>query len=160
MPSDVANGSASYAAAVGDFPVLVRGNPSALPDSDFENLVIANLRLPAYFPAATFTLQPDADLPHALRLILVFNPAAANLAGKDICRMPDRVASAPPGTQPVRVKMAFCNGWAVVAENSGYTLLPDVAARKFRRLLRQTMNGLFPPHEIDLDDCLFRLLCP
>ena len=74
--------------------------------------------------------------------------------------MPDRVASAPPGTQPVRVKMAFCNGWAVVAENSGYTLLPDVAARKFRRLLRQTMNGLFPPHEIDLDDCLFRLLCP
>jgi hypothetical protein len=39
-------------------------------------------------------------------------------------------------------------------------LLPEVTARQFGLLLQQMINGLFPPRELDLDDCLFRRRCP
>ncbi len=159
LPSNAANGFVRYAAATGDFPVLVLGNPSPIPGPEFVALVLANLRLPSHLPRATFTADPDPDLPHALRLVLVFNAENLHLAGKDICESPDSIGPSA-AAQPVRVKMALCNAGAVVTENAGFTLLPDVTARKFGRLLSQTMNGLLPPHEIDLDDCVFRLLCP
>ena len=159
LPSDAANSFVLYAAAIGDVPLVVRGNPSELPDGDLNELVLANLRLPAHLQPATFTLHPDPGLPHALRLVLVFNPEPAHLPGKNICRNPDGVASSAPALL-VRVKMTFCNADEAVAENTGRTLLPEVTARQFGLLLQQTINGLFPPRELDLDDCLFRRRCP
>ena len=150
--------TATYVAATGQFPTVIRGNPSDLGDRDFERAVIDALRLPAPFPPTAFAVSPDPPVSHPFRLVLVFNPADRGLGPRRLCSLEADIPVTGPA-DGLFLRAAYCQGSDPISENFGAAEIADYRSAKFRTLMFLVMADLFPPHRADSDNCLPIGLC-
>ena len=129
-----------YVARDGTFPVVIQGNPLALPKSEAEQAIAQRLRLPAWTSGARFVPVEDAASRRALRLVLVFDPAGRRLDGNAACADPSAV---PTGSEANSLALlaVFCNAnealsqtivsgrWPTGADHSRLSELLDRATR-------------------------------
>jgi len=97
----------AWAAGGRDLRVVVRGNPSSLPDPVFRQQVVDAMQGKNPGPPTHFTLTPDASARPDYRVVLVFD-APGTLAGYEVCRGDPPVDVVAPRGRPVRVAAAFC----------------------------------------------------
>lgn len=150
--------SAFYVAGTGQFPTVIRGNPSRLGDGEFQDAVLSVLRLPAGLPATTFTLNPDPPVTHTYRLVLVFAPENRAVSAQTLCGGEANVPVLRTKDELLFLKAAYCHRSDPLSETFGKTTIVDYRGEKFRTLMFLVMGELFPPQEADVDDCLFRII--
>lgn len=169
-PGDILTGSpinsddnirstAVYVAGTGQFPTVIRGNPSNLSDDAFAGVVLGVLRLPAGLPATAFTLKPDPPVTHTFRLVFVFAPENRALSARTICSGDADVPVSRRKTDLLFLKAAYCHRGDPLSETFGETTVADYRSEKFRTMMLLVMEQLFPPREPDADDCIRRLTC-
>ena len=93
-----------YAARDGDFPVIIRGNPTGLPKEAADTAIADLLRLPSWSSAARFVPVADAA---GLYFVLVFNPARRAATGSAACGNSGTVAIAARAGETA-ILGAFC----------------------------------------------------
>ena len=148
--------SAFHVAGSGQFPTVIRGNPSNLGDDAFQDAVLSVLRLPGGFPATTFTLNPDPPVEHTYRLVLVFAPENRALSAMTICSGDAEVPVSRAKEEVLFLKAAYCHRSEPLSETFGKTAIIDYRSEKFRTMMFLVMYQLFPPHRVDPGNC-FRL---
>lgn len=151
--------SAVYVAAGGQFPTVIRGNPSNLGDDAFRDAVLGVLRLPAGLPATAFTLNPDPPVSHTYRLVFVFAPENKALSARTICSGEAEIPVSGAKDELLFLKAAYCHRSEPFSETFGETTINDYRGDKFRTLMFLVMDGLFPPEHGDEDDCIRRRTC-
>ncbi|MCH8182830.1 MAG: hypothetical protein IID55_06585 [Proteobacteria bacterium] len=151
--------SAVYVAATGQFPTVIRGNPSNLGGDAFRDVVLGVLRLPAGLPATVFTVEPDPPVPHAYRLVLVFAPENKYLSARTICSGEADIPVSRAKDKLLFLKAVYCHRSAPLSETFGQTAITDYRGEKFRTLMFLVMEELFPPDQGDADDCIRRRTC-
>ena len=169
-PSDILTGSpinddgrirssAVYVAGAGQFPTVIRGNPSNLGDDAFRDAVLGVLRLPAGLPATAFTLNPDPPVSHTYRLVLVFAPENKAVSATTICSGETEIPVSRAKDELLFLKAAYCHRSNPLSETFGKTTIIDYRGQKFRTMMFLVMDGLFPPREADAIDCIQRRTC-
>ena len=148
--------SAFHVAGSGQFPTVIRGNPSNLGDDAFQDAVLSVLHLPGGFPATTFTLNPDPPVSHTFRLVLVFAPENRAVSAITICSGEAEVPVSRVRDEVLFLKAAYCNRGDPLSETFGQTTIMDYRSEKFRTMMFLVMYQLFPPHRTDPGNC-FRL---
>ncbi len=148
--------SAFYVAGTGQFPTVIRGNPSKLAEGEFQNVVLGVLQLPAGLPATAFTLRPDPPVSHTYRLVLVFAPENKALSARTICSGEGAVPVSRAKDQLLFMKAAYCHRGDPLSETFGETTIANYRSEKFRTMMFLVMEELFPPHRADPGNC-FRL---
>jgi len=151
--------SAFYVAGTGQFPTIIRGNPSNLGDDAFQDAVLGVLRLPAGLPATAFTLNPDPPVAHTYRLVLVFAPENRAVSAMTICSGEAEIPVSGAKDELLFLKAAYCHRNAPLSETFGETTIADYRSEKFRTLMFRVMDGLFPPREADAINCIQRRTC-
>ncbi len=151
--------SAFYVAGSGQFPTVIRGNPSDLGDDAFQDAVLSVLRLPGGFPATTFTLDPDPPVVHTYRLVLVFAPENRALSAMTICSGDADVPVSRAKDEVLFLKAAYCHRSDPLSETFGKTSIIDYRSAKFRTLMFLVMEDLFPAHRDDREDCRPPSIC-
>jgi hypothetical protein len=93
----------------GDLPLMVRGEPYALPSAEIDRAVVSALQGLTYGVGTHFVDAPDGDAP-VHRMVLMFNPPPG-LGPYRLCSRPQPPAagSAPPAPR-VGVIAALCLG--------------------------------------------------
>ena len=97
-----------YVAREGSFPVVIQGNPLALPKSEADQVIARSLRLPAWTSGARFVPVEDAASRRDLRLVLVFDPAIRRLGGNAACADAGAVPTASEASS-LALLAVFCN---------------------------------------------------
>lgn len=151
--------SAFYVAGTGQFPTIIRGNPSNLGDEAFRDAVLSILRLPAGLPATAFTLDPDPPVSHTYRLVLVFAPENRTLSAMTICSGEAGIPVSRAKEEFLFVKAAYCHRSGPLSETFGETTIADYRGEKFRILMFRVMDALFPPREVDAANCIPLITC-
>ncbi len=151
--------SAVYVAATGQFPTVIRGNPSNLGGDAFRGAVLSVLRLPAGLPATAFTLNPDPPVSHTYRLVLVFAPETKALSARTMCSEEGEIPVSRAKDELLFLKAAYCHRSDPLSETFGETTIADYRGEKFRTLMFLVMEELFPPEQGDADDCIRRRTC-
>ena len=129
-----------YAAQEGTFPVIIRGNPTALPKEAADAAIADLLRLPAWTGPARFV--PVSD-PAGLYLVVVFDPARRVASGRAACADAAAVplASTPTDTAVLGV---FCQAnEALSAALAVGPAVRDPADPALRGLLARVTSRVF-----------------
>jgi hypothetical protein len=134
--------AATYAAADRDLKLVVIGNPTALPQSTFENAVASAMQGRNGQRGTRFTTTPGEGWRKDYRVVVAFN-APIDATGPSYCRY----APPPPpisGAQAVRVVFSFCDGERLLSEVAASTpqLLSTV---DLDRLMADNVYALMPP---------------
>lgn len=143
----------AYAAADRDFLTVVHGNPFAVPDLQFRDVVLAAMQGANDGPATHFTATPSATTRPEYRTVLLFNgPVSAG--GVSVCAKLGELATVK-GDQPIRMIAAFCVGERPYAVVEGWVSASDPTAPGLRQMIRQAVTELFPTRRLDQDgiDC-------
>jgi hypothetical protein len=144
-------------AAGPDMPVVVRGNPFAMPQPAFDAAVADAMTGWAFGLPLRFVPVPESNAVY--RVIMVFNPPAA-VADHAYCVRPlriDAVFGLPPEAARTPVFAIFCRGDAVLASSSGSLgTAGGPMSPPFREGVGQFTAALFPPAnpETQPDRCL------
>jgi hypothetical protein len=125
-----------------DVPALIRGNPFAMPEPEFDRSVLAAMQGWAFKPAH---FVPAADPNAVYRVVLMLNPP--NVLGGTLCARPLRAAplfGVPPAPRvPVAAALCRADDYLAYAYGSIETEGgPD--GDKFRRGIGQLVALLFP----------------
>jgi hypothetical protein len=129
--------------AVPEVPVVVRGNPFAVPKAEFDNTVV-NAMQGWSGSSDRFAVAANPNAPY--RVIMVFNGATNNYTS-GICNRPvaaEGAFGAPPSSQ-VPVAAALCRGDDYLSYISGSVVTaggPDSA--DFRNGIGSATQSLFP----------------
>jgi hypothetical protein len=129
-----------------DLPVVVRGGPAAIPQSELDAAVARNLD-GVTFGVPTRFVPAVAGTAPTYRVVLIFNPPPG-VGGPVLCNRPEP-PSAAFGTAPTaRLPLiaAFCRGDRAVTYAQGTIALGDgVGSDAFRRGIADFGMALFPP---------------
>jgi hypothetical protein len=102
-----------------DMPVLVRGNPFAIPQPEFDSDVADAMRGWPFRVPLRFIPQGNPNA--AYRVVMMFSPPAGT-ADASFCTRPlpvQAVFGVPPGAVRTSVTAVFCRGDAVLSSASG-----------------------------------------
>jgi len=133
-----------YMMAQGDIPLEIHGNPSALSDGAFVELVESRLRLDPAFGRAAFRTDPTTKNRHPFRVVLVFNADNMRIDPNFVCRG-EGVENAGGVNTTLHVRGVFCDRTTVLSTNSGLANTPDdFNGKRFGRLLDLLLFEMMP----------------
>lgn len=128
-----------------DTQVVVRGNPFALNQAEFDQLVTANMAAMPRGPRTNFTTAKSANADPDYEVVWLFNgPRTAQ--PEQLCRNPQGVAGQPGPAEQLRVIAAFCrydrvNSWVEGWVEGGPQGVPREVVTT---LVQQMTRELFP----------------
>ncbi|MEK9944974.1 MAG: hypothetical protein VW999_03205 [Alphaproteobacteria bacterium] len=133
-----------YMMAQGDIPLEIHGNPSALSDGAFVELVESRLRLDPAFGRAAFRTDPTRKNRHPFRVVLVFNADNTRIDPNQVCRG-EGLEKAGGVNATLNVRGVFCDRSTVLSTNSGLANTPDdFGGKRFGRLLDLLLFEMMP----------------
>ena len=125
-------------------PVVIRGNPFAIPQPEFDSATLAAMQGWAFRPAQ---FVPAIDPNAVYRVVLIFYPPG-NTTGTILCQRPLTANAAfglPPAPQ-APFSAALCRGDASLADVFGRIGTEGgPGGAPFRRGVGQVIASLFPP---------------
>jgi hypothetical protein len=145
------SGTALYVDHVGgsNLPTVIRGNPSALPKADFDQIVRDDMKGSNFGRPITFVAGPDNPPFPDYRMVLIFNGPVAGQS--QLCR--DVIPGGGGGPDPegrIELVAAFCSGdRPVSALAGGIGKITDPNDPRFRDFLRMVGMSLFNPNNPD-----------
>jgi hypothetical protein len=144
------SGTALYVGHVGgsNLPTVIRGNPSALPKADFDQIVRDDMKGSNFGRPITFVAGPDNPPYPGYRMVLIFNGPVAGQY--QLCKdtIPGGGGPGPDGR--IELVAAFCSGdRPVSALAGGIGKVTDPNDPRFRAFLRMVGMRLFNPNNPD-----------
>jgi hypothetical protein len=128
-----------------DMPVLVRGNPFAIPQPEFDADVAEAMHGWAFHLPLRFNPQGNPNAVY--RVVMMFNPPGAT-ADPVFCLRPlpvQAVFGVPPGAARTPVTAVFCRGDAVLSSGSGsLSTAHGPLSPEFREGVGHFTSALFP----------------
>lgn len=153
-----------FAAADGkEFKVVVRGNPTSLPQAEFEQRLMQVLQKNLTVgPRTTFTTTPaNTTARPDYHLALVFN-TSSGLLGTTLCKI-EKGSEAPPSVATdaqhgdrVSVSAAYCRNDQPMTEAFARTDAASMDDPAFGRMFSELLAVLFPPQPIFQFGPMFR----
>jgi hypothetical protein len=128
----------------GTLPVVVRGDPFALPQAELDETVADAMQGSTFGTTTRFVAAP-AGVPAVYRVVMLFNPNPTTYGG-GLCTRPEppgAVFGAPPMAR-VRISTALCRGDEAVAYADGTIAASDARSAEFRHGVAQFAMALFP----------------
>lgn len=129
----------------GEMSTVIHGRPFGGEQFDSDRAVTDVLRLPGFYPQASFRPVIPNVQPEGGYLVFAFDPASKGLSAESLCQSPDRVASRNQGG-PLQLIGAFCYGDTLAANVSAQAPRPSSAqAPEFRQFMSLVLTDLLPP---------------
>ena len=134
-----------YVMGEGDLPLEIHGNPSALDDAAFAELVETTLQIDPFFGTTAFRRDAQMRNRHGFRLVLMFNADNPRIDAGQVCAGED-LDKAGGANTTLFVRGVFCSRDTVLSEDSALAPAPDdFAGPRFRRVLDLLVTSLLPP---------------
>lgn len=131
------------------FPVVVRGNPYAVPKAEFDQAVADAMQGTTFGTVNYFVPAPQSIA--AYRVIMLFNQPA-NVGASTLCTLPgppDAVFGGAPETR-VGISAALCLGERSITQANGYiATVGGPRGEDFRRGVQRFSMALFPGFKWD-----------
>jgi hypothetical protein len=140
----------AYAGSGGELYVEIHGNPTSLPQEEFNRRLFATLWGPPWGAGARYVAVPSGRSPY--KIVLFFDPPP-NASYPSLCTEAGKYPVLPAGSGGwTTVSAAFCRGpYAATAATAGFGgSTPDDPA--FRRGIDQLLLTLFPPKDENRQD--------
>ncbi len=132
-----------YVAREGTFPVVIHGNPLAVPKAHADAAIAEHLRLPAWTSGARFVTVADQVSRQSLRLVVIFDPAGRRLRGNSACAAPSTIPMAPTG-KTIAMLALFCNANEALSEALAIGPTPrDAADPRLQDVLDRVTRVVF-----------------
>jgi hypothetical protein len=144
------SGTALYVGHIGgsNLPTVIRGNPSALPKADFDQIVRDDMKGSNFGRPITFVAGPDNPPFPGYRMVLIFNGPVAGQS--QLCKDMISGGGGPSPEGRIELVAAFCSGdRPVSALAGGIGEIADPKDPRFRAFLRMVGMRLFSPNNPD-----------